>query len=54
VVIVDIVPFNHLGAKNCEMPGRMYKLGEVEPYRDEEVEAINETLKSCGLKIPIV
>lgn len=50
---VHIIPFHQLGSKKYERLGMTYKLGEVKPYQEEEIQTFKDTFQAYGLEVSI-
>jgi len=51
---VDLLPYHQLGENKYKKLGREYKLGEIKPYLDSQVQALCELLESYKLEVAIV
>lgn len=50
---IDIVPYHELGTKKYERLGLEYKLTDVKPYKEEQIQAIKQKFESYGLDVSI-
>ena len=51
---LDLVPYHQMGESKYNRLDLVYKLNDVKPYKEEEVEAIKKIFQSYGLKVEIV
>lgn len=53
IVRVDILPYHQFGMRKYERLGIIFKLNAVQPYTEEQVEAIKKSLEAYGLETAI-
>jgi len=53
LVRVDLLPFHQLGSQKYERLGKVYRLGGVKMYQEEETQATKDIFQSYGLEVSI-